>query len=45
MKSINDIDSMAVKLRRELGEDGMSPIDIFSIAKTQEDLTTVFYPL
>lgn len=45
MKSINEIDSMAVNLRRELGEDSMSPVDIFSIAKTRENLTTVFYPL
>lgn len=45
MRSINEIDSMAVNLRKELGEDNMSPIDIFSIAKTMEDLTTVLYPM
>lgn len=45
MRSINEIDSMAVSFRRELGEDSLSPIDIFAIARTMEDLTTVFYPL
>lgn len=45
MRSVDEIDSMAVNLRKELGEDGMSPIDIFSIAKTMENLTIVLYPL
>lgn len=45
MRSINEIDSMAVNLRKELGEDSMSPIDIFAIAKTMTELTTVLYPL
>lgn len=45
MRDINEIDSMAVNLRRELGEDSMSPIDIFSVARTMKDLTTVLYPL
>lgn len=45
MKNINEIDSMAVNLRKELGEDSMSPIDIFSLAKTMPKLTTVLYPL
>lgn len=45
MRSISEIDSMAVNLRKELGEDSMSPIDIFSIAKTMDDLTIVLYPL
>lgn len=45
MRSMNEIDSMAVSFRRELGEDGMSPIDIFALAKTMEDLTIVCYPL
>ena len=45
MKNINEIDSMAVNLRKELGEDTMSPIDIFSLAKTMPELTTVLYPL
>jgi Zn-dependent peptidase ImmA (M78 family) len=45
MRSVNEIDSMAVNLRKELGEDSMSPIDIFSIAKTMENLTIVLYPL
>ena len=45
MIGINEIDSMAVNLRKELGEDTMSPIDIFSIANTMSDLTIVLYPL
>lgn len=45
MRSISEIDSMAVSLRKELGADSMSPVDIFSIAGTMEDLTTVLYPL
>lgn len=45
MKSVSEIDSMAVNLRKELGEDSMSPIDIFAIAKTMSELTTVLYPL
>lgn len=45
MRNIHEIDSMAVNLRKELGEDSMSPVDIFSIAKTMQDLTIVFYPL
>ena len=43
MIDINEIDSMAVNLRKELGEDMMSPIDIFSIANTMSDLTKVLY--
>ena len=45
MRSVNEIDSMAVNLRKELGEDSMSPIDVFAIAKTMPELTTVLYPL
>ena len=45
MRSISEIDSMAITLRRELGEDSMSPIDIFSVAKTIQNLTIVLYPL
>ncbi len=45
MKSISELDSMAVLLRKHLGEDSISPIDIFSVACTKEDLTTVFYPM
>lgn len=45
MRSINEIDAMALSLRSELGEDFTSPIDIFSLAKTMNDLTVVFYPL
>ncbi|MDD3139037.1 MAG: ImmA/IrrE family metallo-endopeptidase [Lachnospiraceae bacterium] len=45
MRNISEIDSMAINLRKELVEDSMSPIDIFSMAKTMPDLTTVLYPL
>lgn len=45
MRSVNEIDSMAVSLRKKLGEDSLSPVDIFAIAKAMPELTTVFYPL
>ena len=45
MKNIKEIDDMAVYLRKEFDEEGLSPIDIFSIAKVIPDLTIVFYPL
>lgn len=45
MRSISELDSMAILLRKKLGEDSTSPIDIFSIASTRDDLTTVFYPM
>lgn len=35
----------AIKLRKDLGEDSSSPIDIFSLATSIEKLTLVFYPL
>lgn len=44
MRDINEIDSMAVNFRKELGEDNMSPVDIFSMAGTMERLTVVMYP-
>lgn len=37
--------TQAAMLRRELGEDSSSPIDIFSIALSIEGLTIVYYPL
>jgi Zn-dependent peptidase ImmA (M78 family) len=45
MKSVNELDSIAVLLRKQLGEDSNSPIDIFSIASAIEDLTIVYYPM
>lgn len=45
MRSVSELDSMAVLLRKRLGEDSISPIDIFSIACAKEDLTTVLYPM
>lgn len=47
MNSINRVDVMtkAIQLRKELGEDSSSPIDIFSIARGIEGLSLVFYPM
>lgn len=45
MKSVDVLDSMAVLLRKKLGEDANSPIDIFAIASSIDDLTTVIYPM
>ena len=36
--------TQAAMLRRELGEDSSSPIDIFSMAQSVEGLTIVYYP-
>ena len=35
----------ALSLRKELGEDTTSPVDIFSLAHTIPQLTLVFYPM
>lgn len=40
-----DLMTKAERLRKELGEDNNSPIDIFSLAQGIENLTIVFYPL
>lgn len=40
-----DLSNKASSIRRKLGEDEASPIDIFSLAKTIPSLTLVFYPL
>jgi hypothetical protein len=40
-----DIWKKAVSLRKTLGEDATSPIDIFSLAHTIPNLTLVFYPM
>lgn len=40
-----DLCTKALSLRKELGEDTTSPIDIFSLAYTISKLTLVFYPM
>lgn len=40
-----EISTKALSLRKELGEDTTSPIDIFSLAHTIPHLTLVFYPM
>lgn len=40
-----DLCNKALSLRKELGEDTESPIDIFSLALTIPHLTLVFYPM
>jgi len=40
-----DLCTKALSLRKELGEDTISPIDIFSLALTIKQLTLVFYPM
>ena len=37
--------TQAAMLRKELGEDSSSPIDIFALAQNIEKLTIVYYPL
>lgn len=41
----NDLNNKAFNLRKRLGEDAESPIDIFNLVKKIENLTLVFYPL
>lgn len=45
MKETLEISSEALSLRRQLGEDSYSPIDVFSILGNADDLTVVFYPM
>lgn len=40
-----DLSNKAAFVRKQLGEDETSPIDIFSLVQTIEKLTLVFYPL
>lgn len=40
-----NIMTKAMQLRKELGEDSNSPIDIFSLAQNIETLTLVYYPM
>ncbi|MEG1877474.1 MAG: ImmA/IrrE family metallo-endopeptidase [Lachnospiraceae bacterium] len=40
-----DLNNKALSLRKELGEDIISPIDIFSLTYTIPKLTLVFYPM
>lgn len=40
-----ELSNKASSIRRHLGEDDSSPIDIFSLAQSIESLTLVFYPL
>jgi Zn-dependent peptidase ImmA (M78 family) len=39
------INAEALDLRRNLGEDVYSPVDIFSLLNSVDDLTIVFYPM
>ena len=45
MKEKIELNSEAIYLRKEFGEDSNSPIDIFSLIHNNEDLTIVFYPM
>ena len=45
MKERIDINSDAIALRRDFGEDPYSPIDIFSLLNNFESVTIVFYPM
>lgn len=40
-----DLMTKASMLRKRLGEDSETPVDIFSLAQSIEDLTIVYYPL
>lgn len=45
MKEKIELNAEAISLRKQFGEDTYSPIDIFSILHSNEDLTIVFYPM
>lgn len=45
MKSYEQLMVDAIQLRRRLGEDANSPIDIFAIAQSIDRLTIVYYPM
>ena len=40
-----EFSNKAAMVRRKLGEDEASPVDIFSLAQSIQSLTLVFYPL
>ena len=40
-----EVMTKAIQLRKELGEDSSSPIDIFAVARNIEGLSLVFYPM
>lgn len=47
MKPLQELNSLALKTRRMLGEDGNSPIDIFALMNgwTEKKIPIVYYPL
>ena len=45
MKDLIRINYDAISIRRQMGEDSSSPIDIFALIGTQADLTVVYYPM
>lgn len=45
MKERIQINYDAISLRRQMGEDATSPIDIFALIGSQPDLTVVYYPM
>lgn len=45
MKEKIELNAEAISLRKQFGEDIYSPIDIFSILHSNEDLTIVLYPM
>ena len=45
MKEKIELNSFALFLRKKIGEDSLSPIDIFSVIENIPNLTLVFYPM
>jgi len=39
-----ELNSDAVSIRRKLGEDSFSPVDIFALKSNIENTTLVYYP-
>jgi hypothetical protein len=40
-----DLRKRAIQLRKQLGEDATSPIDIFALAYSIDRLSIVYYPI
>lgn len=40
-----DISNKALELRRQMGEDSFSPVDVFAMVQRMDDITLIMYPL
>jgi len=45
MRNQIELNYLAVELRKKLGEDSFSPIDVFTMVSGSDELTVLFYPM